>query len=425
MTAAVTVATIAEFFSASRNSNDEKTSRYQRREKPLERERERPGLVEGEEHHDDEGYEEEHERESENRRRERAPLRRRRRSHLDEANAVELEDPEAGRGQEEAEHERRQHQERHRSPEREVAEARQRLLDATAQHGTARASEELRRHVVGRREHEDEEKRRDRRRRDQGQHDPAPARDDAAAEILRALEQRGRDRSEARVEDEHDVGQEDVDERDGDGEAVEEQEAERAVDEAELPQPRVQQPVLAEDRSPRVDADEVAREQRRRDQEQDGRLRPAGAVAQPVGDRQREKHGDGGRAEPDVEGVEGERPVDARGHDVLVVLERGRSADREESRRQEAVDEERDERRDEQHEQADDGRQAQGNRPQPELAVPPGGPRSLLVRDRGHVEPATTARCLLDHAALALSSCHRSCHCPIVTYSSDSTGGLL
>ena len=106
---------------------------------------------------------------------------------------------------------------------------------------------------------------------------------------------------EARVEDEHDVGQEDVDERDGDGEAVEEQEAERAVDEAELPQARVQQPVLAEDRSPRVDADEVAREQRRRDQEQDGRLRPAGAVAQPVGDRQREKHGDGGRAEPDVE----------------------------------------------------------------------------------------------------------------------------
>ena len=66
---------------------------------PLERERERPGLVEGEEHDDDEGYEEEHERESENRRRERAPLRRRRRSHLDEANAVELEDPEAGRGQ--------------------------------------------------------------------------------------------------------------------------------------------------------------------------------------------------------------------------------------------------------------------------------------------------------------------------------------
>ena len=34
--------------------------------------------------------------------------------------------------------------------------------------------------------------------------------------------------SEARVQDEHDVGQEDVDERDGDGEAVEEQEAERA-----------------------------------------------------------------------------------------------------------------------------------------------------------------------------------------------------
>src|SRR5688500_16627419 len=34
VTAAVTVATIAEFFSASRNSNDEKTSRYQRRENP-------------------------------------------------------------------------------------------------------------------------------------------------------------------------------------------------------------------------------------------------------------------------------------------------------------------------------------------------------------------------------------------------------
>ena len=55
--------------------------------------------MEREEHDDDERHEEEHERESEDRRRERAPLRRGRRSHLDEPDAVELEDPEAGRGQ--------------------------------------------------------------------------------------------------------------------------------------------------------------------------------------------------------------------------------------------------------------------------------------------------------------------------------------
>ena len=152
-------------------------------------------------------------------------------------------------------------------------------------------------------------------------------------------------------------------------------------------QARVQQPVLAEDRAPRVDADEVAREQRRRDQEQDGRLRPAGAVAQPVGDRQRDEHGDGGRAEPDVERVQGQRAVDAGGHDVLVVLERGGSADREEPGRQEAVDEERDERRDEEHEQADDGRQAQGNGPSLSSRSRQPASADLLVRDRGHVEP--------------------------------------
>ena len=48
------------------------------------------------------------------------------------------------------------------------------------------------------------------------------------AEVLRRLEQSGRDRPEAGEQHEHDVRQEDVDERDGDGEAVVEQEARAA-----------------------------------------------------------------------------------------------------------------------------------------------------------------------------------------------------
>ncbi len=213
-----------------------------------------------------------------------------------------------------------------------------------------------------------------------------------AAEVLRALEQRGRDRAEARVEDEDDVRQEDVDEGNGDGEAVEEQEPERVVDEAEPSQARVQQAVLAQDRAPGVDANEVAREERRRDQEEHGRLRAARAVAQPVGNRQRDENGDGRRGEADVERVQRKRAVDARGDDIPVVLERDGAADREEPGGQEAVDEEGRERRNEENEQAERGRQAQGDGARPELAVPPSRPLGPFVRDRSHVESATAAR---------------------------------
>ena len=176
--------------------------------------------------------------------------------------------------------------------------------------GAVGPAHELRRHVVGGREDEDEQERGHGRGGHQRQDHAPPARERVRPEVLRSLDERGRDRAEARVENEDHVRQEDVHERHRDGELVVEQEAERLVDHPRRFEARVEQPVAAEDRAPGVDAHEVAGEERRGDQEEDEHLPAAGGEAQPVGDRERDQHRRRRGQQADDERVDGERAVD-------------------------------------------------------------------------------------------------------------------
>ena len=178
----------------------------------------------------------------------------------------------------------------------------------------------------------------------------------------------GRDRLEPGVQDEHRVRQEDVHERDCHGEAVEDQEAERVVDQTDALECAVDHAVLAQHRAPGIDAHEVAREHRGGDQEQHDHARASRRVAQPVGDGKGEPDREHGREQADLDGVPRERAVQLRVERGGVRVERERARDVVQLRGQEAVGDEDRNGRDEEDQHARGRGQRQQYGPQLEPA---------------------------------------------------------